>query len=350
MKPTQLPSGAWRAKVFVGRDELGKKKFVSITRNSKNECLRDAAAIAAHHHEITRDSSAMTLEEAIDDYLESRSNILSPSTIRAYKTIRKHYLQPEMSMRLSSITDRIAQRAINREAKDKAPKTVSNIFGLMSVVVKHYTDRSLRVALPPKQKRRPNILTEDELRILIRAVDGHRGELPILLALFLGLRRGEIIGLTAEDYDPKAKTLFIHRVLVENDQSKFVEKNTAKTPASTRLLTVPDYLAQRIEKALDDGGKINTYSPSRLSKVLDDICKDHGLPKMTLHDLRRQNASVMLSLGIADKYAMERGGWSSPSIMKNVYQMTMSDKRKMTDSVVNRYFESLAGPVDQTQD
>jgi len=342
MKPTQLASGAWRAKVFIGKDETGKKQYVSITRKTKNECLRDAAEIAIHHHEITRTPLAMTLGEAIDEYIADRSNILSPSTIRTYKTIRKNNLRPEMSIKIDLINSTVAQRAINREAKNLSPKTVANIFGLLSAVIRFYTDRTLKVRLPPKQKRKANVLTENELKSLIQAVRGHRAELPILLALLLGLRRGEILGISPEDYDRKNKLLYIHKVMVQDENCQFIEKQTTKTSTSTRTLTVPPYLAERLEQTIDEGKPINTYNPSHICQALEIICERNGLPKMTLHDLRRQNASVMLSLGIADKYAMERGGWSSPSVMKNIYQMTMSDKRKNVDSIVNDYFERLA--------
>ena len=62
---------------------------------------------------------------------------------------------------------------------------------------------------------------------------------------------------------------------------------------------------------------------------------------MRFRDLRHINASVMLQLGIQDKYAMERGGWSSLSTMKDVYQHTFSAEREKVDNTVNTYFDSL---------
>ena len=63
--------------------------------------------------------------------------------------------------------------------------------------------------------------------------------------------------------------------------------------------------------------------------------------EMSFHDLRHLNASVMLMLGIPDKYAMERGGWSTPNVMKNVYQHTFSEERKLVDERIDDYFNSL---------
>ena len=73
------------------------------------------------------------------------------------------------------------------------------------------------------------------------------------------------------------------------------------------------------------------------------LIEKNGLENMTFHDLRHLNASVMLMLGIPDKYAMERGGWSSTSVMKSVYQHTFSKERQIVDKKIDEYFEKIIG-------
>ena len=62
---------------------------------------------------------------------------------------------------------------------------------------------------------------------------------------------------------------------------------------------------------------------------------------MRFHDLRHLNASVMLQLGIPDKYAMERGGWSTNQTLKNVYQHTFSAERQIVDDKIDQFFENI---------
>ena len=62
---------------------------------------------------------------------------------------------------------------------------------------------------------------------------------------------------------------------------------------------------------------------------------------MTFHDLRHLNASVMLMLGVPDKYAIERGGWSTEYVLKNVYQQTFSSERQRIDNLIDDYFSSI---------
>lgn len=58
--------------------------------------------------------------------------------------------------------------------------------------------------------------------------------------------------------------------------------------------------------------------------------------------------TIEFFLCIPDKYAMERGGWSAPSVLKSVYQHTFSDERKLVDKRIDDYFNSLI--VDTTVD
>jgi integrase len=62
---------------------------------------------------------------------------------------------------------------------------------------------------------------------------------------------------------------------------------------------------------------------------------------VTFHELRHINASVMHMLGVPDKYAMERGGWSTDGVLKSVYQHTFDTKRREIDRQINDYFTGL---------
>ena len=57
------------------------------------------------------------------------------------------------------------------------------------------------------------------------------------------------------------------------------------------------------------------------------------------------SASIMLALGVPDKYAMERGGWSTPNVMKSVYQHTFSAEREKADKRIDDYFTGLIDTI-----
>lgn len=77
-----------------------------------------------------------------------------------------------------------------------------------------------------------------------------------------------------------------------------------------------------------------------ITKHLKKLCAESGFT-LTFHQMRHLNASVMLMLGIPDKYAMERGGWSSNGVLKSVYQHTFSEERRHVDERIDGYFNDL---------
>jgi integrase len=70
---------------------------------------------------------------------------------------------------------------------------------------------------------------------------------------------------------------------------------------------------------------------------------------LTFHGLRHLNASIMLMLGIPDKYAMERGGWSTDNILKSVYQQTFSTEREKVDDLIDKYFSGIIRGLEEAE-
>ena len=129
--PKKLPSGTWRCQVMVN----GKR--VSVTDEDPKIAQAKAMAIQAGlmKKEETR-KEFLSLEDAIDDYIESKSNVLSPSTIRGYDTIKRNQFKSLMKRNVYTLSKKDIQEAVNQGAKTCAPKTISNAYGLIRPVLK----------------------------------------------------------------------------------------------------------------------------------------------------------------------------------------------------------------------
>ena len=76
----QLPSGSWRVQVYAGKDAAEKPQYCSFTAPTKKEAEYNALQFQLHHKEVSRDGSALTLDEAMRKYIESKDSILFRST------------------------------------------------------------------------------------------------------------------------------------------------------------------------------------------------------------------------------------------------------------------------------
>lgn len=334
-KAEKLKSGNWRAKAYMGTDENGKKIFQSFTAATKKEAEYLAAEAVLKKKEKVQN---LTVGEAIDKYIAIKENTLSPTTIAGYRGIRRNYLQMIMDIPVQKLNQEIVQKAINDESKRISAKTLKSAHSLLTAAMSIYNpDLRLHTTLPRVQKKYKDLPTPAEV---MQAVSGTEVELPVLLGLWLGMRLSEIRGIRKKDIQNGYLTIQNVIVTVERQD---VEKEQTKTNESARRLKLPKKIIELIEKCdtENDDDYIIKLSGTAIYKRFMRIIDKAGIKKMTFHDLRHLNASVMLALGVPDKYAMERGGWSTTSTLKSVYQHTFSTEREIVDKRIDDYFESI---------
>lgn len=334
----KLPSGNWRVNQYIGRDKDGKRRYKSFTAATKKAAEFMAAEyVAAHRDDFNED---ITVGEAIDRYIASKDAVLSPTTLWAYKKIRRNHFQTLMPVRLSAITRELVQKAVNEMAKTRSAKTVLNAHGLLAAALRmHKPDLVLHTTLPRKvRKLRNDLPTADEV---IAAVRGSDIEIPVLLALCLCLRMSEVRGVRKASI--QRGLLFIDRVVV-SAEGKQIEKELAKTDASRRVEKIPPFLATMILER--DEEYVTKMTGNAIYKVFKKLMVKAGYPTVRFHDLRHIAASDMHRAGIIDRVAAERGGWSGTQTMQRVYQHTFSEDRQQADETMIEYYEKLYKELD----
>lgn len=333
-KAKKLPSGSWRVLVYDGKDENGKRRYQSFTAETKKQAEYMAAQYAITHKAVK--ASEMTLAEAFAQYIQSKDQVLSPSTIKGYYKIKRTNLQQLMSVRLCDLTQAMIQNAINREAAQLSPKTVRNVHGLLSAVLSVYLpEMNLHTALPQRKRPELHIPSTEVVQKIIQAAQGSELEKAIMLAAFGSLRRSEIAALTAEDLNKN--TVTISKAMVK-DQDKVWRIKQPKTYSGYRTVELPAFVMERIYVS---EGRVCDLMPGSITNYFAKALKACGLPRFRFHDLRHYQASILHAMGVPDKYIIERGGWSTDHTLKAIYQHTMSDKRKEVETQICGYFDQL---------
>lgn len=331
--PVELPSGSFRCQITVfGKRYSAVDKDPTIAHAKVN-------AIRSGLLEPTDSTAKITVGQAIDKYIESKDSVLSPSTIKNYKLVRKTRLQELMDIPLSALTQEAVQRAINALARSKSPKTVQNAYGLLTATLKAYRPNFvLRVTLPQKEKKEIEIPTTEEVEKLLQHLKGSKYELPVMLAALMGLRTSEIRGLTWDCI--QGDMLHVKQALVPGPDGDVLK--TTKSYSGDRWLKIPAPVKELLDKRIRTDGYLFKLGQHDIYSAIQRACKKLNMTKYGTHDLRHYYASVLLSLGVPDKYAMERMGHSTTNMLKNVYQHTMKDKNdEITDSIENFFTEKL---------
>jgi integrase len=336
----KLPSGNWRVLLFVGKGENGKREYKSFTAPTKREA--EAAAALYSIQKQKKQESGLTVAESIEEYIKTHENLLSPATIRKYRSMQKNAYTPIEGKFVSSLSSSDIQAFVNAFALDHAPKTVNCVCGLLTASLKASDpERSFVFKRPSPRRTQIQIPTQEQVKTLIKEAGSPAMTAVFVLAAALGLRRSEIAALTWQDIDDDV--LHITKALVQDKDGNWIVKGT-KTDAGTRDLELPDYVTQQLLSLKSDEAKqterIFSFSPDAITMRFNRAREKAGV-SCRFHDLRHYNASVMLALGIPDKYAMERMGHSTPNMLKTVYQHLIDTKKQEVAAQMNQAMKSI---------
>lgn len=332
-KPRQLPSGSWFAQLTVNGER------VSVSAATEAEYYTMAKAVKLGLIKAEKKAPALSLGKAIDDYIDSKRNVLSPSTILGYEKMRKNRFQAYMDKDIYTIN---WQQAVNEEATICSAKTLKNAWSMISSSIKAAHVEPSSVTLPQVVPNEHPYLSPDQIPYFVKALDGKDCKLPALLALN-GLRQSELLALTWDHVDLKAKTMLISGAMVYDSNYNLVHKDTNKNLTSRRTVPImlPELLSE-LEGVKDKTGFVVSMSPSVLYKSINRICKSSGLPQVGVHGLRHSFASLCHHLRVPELIAMQFGGWSTPDVLRDVYtHIPQSDIDNNAGKIIN-FFEGKA--------
>ncbi len=211
------------------------------------------------------------------------------------------------------------------------------------------------------------ILTKEEIKKFLAATcSSETWYLEILLALFCGLRKGEIRGLKFSDFNHKNKTVKISRQLankyeldVNNFKVKkltFVEKDP-KTENSFRTLRVPDIIWEELDRRkkvvelnkrkYQDDYIDNDYisckkdgvphSATGLNSYITKQCKINGIRNITVHGLRHLYATILIEQGVPIHKISALLGHSSIHTTFDIYLDIICEKEKIIAFMNNTF-------------
>ena len=341
MKAQKLPSGSWR---YQCRRTIadGTHQTLSVTFAKWSDRFAAADQCRRWQQEAKSVRKADVLvSDAIAAYIDRRARGgKSCATIRAYKSMERTAYAEISRIKIDRLTDDDCQSLIDSWINDGAsPKTVKNRWSLLRSAV-----RSVRRSWDPYVElpsvRPPDIVTPsaDEIVILLRAVSGTDLEIPVLLAAFGPMRRGEICALDASDIE--GDIVHVRRALAREDGGGW-EIKQPKSAAGIRDIRFPAAVIRK----LPTGGRVCAMTPDDLTRRFAEAVAPLRVRHFTLHGLRHFAASQCHALGIPDAYTSQRAGWSKVATMRQHYLHILPPEQETANTKINDAFAAILAAV-----
>lgn len=315
MKIEKLPSGSYRIR------KMYKGKTYTVVTDYKPTQKEAIQLMADELDKVQKKYERMTFQRAAEEYIASKHNVLSPSTIRGYNGILRNLPGAFLGKNINDITAMDVQTEINRLSGNHSPKTVRNYHGFISAVLGAFCPNlKICTTLPQKLKNEPYIPSDEDVKRILDYAKDTKYEIPLILACY-GMRRSEICALTPADINGDVVT--INKAKVQNENMEWIIKTT-KTTASNREIIIPTKIADKIR---EQGYVFNGY-PGKITDFLMSAQKKLEIPHFPLHKLRHYFASKMSAMNVPEADIMKFGGWETDYVMKGVYRHAMEDKNR----------------------
>lgn len=302
--------------------------------------------------------SKKTVQEAMEAWLDSiLKSTLRISTFDNYsKAIRKRIIPVLGKLKLKDVsTDHIQSFYLALTREGLSPEYIRYLHSILKSFFKHQvriqniTKNVVELAIPPRigRKEQKTWSIEETVRFLEAAKEDNQSYYIVyVLALYTGLRRGEVLSLRWKDCDLiQGKISVCQTLYYSNQQFHFLEPKTSR---SNRLVSIPDTVvetlkAHRLEQGehkREMGSAYEDYdlivaneigrpiNPRSLTGHFRRTIEKSGVPKIRFHDQRHTHATILLKLGEHVKIVSERLGHSNAAMTMNVYSHVTSDMQK----------------------
>ena len=266
----------------------------------------------------------------VEIYLESMEHRIKENTLMTKQNIFYHHIVPYLGeMKLDEITPKDIIHWQDQVMKDNNYKQTylkaihNQLSALFNYAVRFYGLKSNPARLAGNMGKEEvgemKFWTKEEYLTFSRAMMNKEESYHAFEILYwCGIRLGELLALTAEDFDFEKKTLRINKSY-QHIKGKDVI-TTPKTRKSNRVLTLPDFLAEEMQDYIsrlpylkvDD--RIFTITKSGLHHEIDRGCRETGVKRIRVHDLRHSHVSMLIEMGFSAVDIANRVGHESVKV------------------------------------
>lgn len=278
-------------------------------------------------------------------------------TYSKYSVTQKWIRKLAPSMTVAGLNREKYQKMINQYAQCHERQTTTDFHHQVKACIRDILyekyielDPTWKVVVKGKEhiKKHSKFLQADEYKRLIQSLDLSNPidwNWAILLIAKTGLRFAEMLAITPADFDFKKRSLTIDKTWDYKNPSGGFKKT--KTITSNRTISLDwqilGMFKPQIEKlpqndpifvGKDTAGHYKRVFNSTLNQRLFTLCKQQGIPHISIHGLRHTHASVLLANGVSINAISERLGHANVSITQEVYAHVLDELRVKDDQKI----------------
>ena len=361
---SQRADGRWQARINIGYVD-GKRKRKSIYGETRKEVAEQLKVLLHEQQQglpiaMERQTVGQFLDRWLKESVEPRRR---HNTVAGYSNIVRLHLKPQIGhIQLAKLTPQHVEQLMNR-MREKDKNLAERTILLIRTVLRRALQQALKWGLvarnvaaltdaPTVEEFVTTPLTPERAGEFLQTIRGERHAALFATTLWLGLRRGEVLGLRWEDIDFDEQKLHVRMAQVVVKGKILLAQ--PKTKNSRRRLTIPpsllsvlrEHKRHQAEEQWKAGKKWQAhglvfcttkgtpFNPRNITRDFKDFMKQEGLPNIRFHDLRHSCASLLCHQKVPARVMMDILGHSTIATTLNIYAHVFDEaKREAADAM-----------------
>lgn len=336
--------GRWEARYVKSISADGSKKYGSVYGKTFSEAKEKQMFCIQNNRMYKGSKNNMFFGNVMYEWLEYSKNSIKQSTYQKYESIIRNHIEGSSlgNTRINYInSDTIAHFSDFLLMEGKlAAKTINDILVVVGLALT-YAEERYNISKPKIQyireiKREMRVLSLDEQRILEKYLfsDLNNYKMGILLALYTGMRIGELCALQWEDVGEDTITISKTIQRLKHNGKTVLVITEPKTGKSNRTIPIPEFLLPIVNQYRSSGSVLKNRNgkpvePRLLQLTFKKYVSECGLPKTNFHTLRHTFATRCIEAGFDIKSLSEILGHSDVKTTLNRYvHSSLEQKQK----------------------
>lgn len=325
--------GRWEARYIKEITVDGKKKYGSVYADSYKAVKAKQQHCLLHPPKQSHKSNNLNLSVLTSEWLDNIKNQVKPNTYLKYENIFKNHICNEIGNTLVKYISSYTIRSFTDKllSKELSAKTVNDILVVLNLIFK-YAEEEYAITVPKikyikENKNETRVLSVSEQKVLSEYlhsdIDIHK--FGILLALYTGIRVGELCALKWEDITDEHIIIDKTMMRIKNDIGKTsIQIGSPKSDSSKRIIPTPQCLLPLINRFKNSGYVLSNekleYTEPRLMQIkFEKMISECDLEKTNFHALRHTFATRCVEAGIDIKTLSEILGHADVKTTLNRY-------------------------------
>ncbi len=322
--------GRWEARYVKEISIDGVKKYGSVYAKTYNEVKTKQQLFLLP--EKTKQHTVKVVADVMYEWLEVNKNQVKITTHQKYKsTIEKHIIPELGRMQIQFLTSAVVQQFTDKLLSKTISRTTVNdiliVLGMgLAYAEEEYSLHIPKISFvknPPKEMR---VLSVSEQNIFVEYLLNKNDvfSFGMLLALFTGLRIGELCALTWDDIGEN--TIRVNKTVQRVQQNGYTEILTLppKTISSNRVIPIPKELMCLLKSKRANGAVLKQENgkqiePRLMQMKFKKYTTDCGIENINFHSLRHSFATRCVEVGFDIKTLSEILGHSDVKTTLNKY-------------------------------